>query len=718
MDETSVTQQYYIATRSSPSDDRARVLKYGKMFAVFDRYGDIEPLGMGEQGIFFQGTRFLSELGLSLWNVRPLLLSSTIKSDNFVFTADLANVDVSDGHDLIVERGTIHILRSKFLWRDVCYEEFQIVNYGRAPVTIPFQLAIGADFADIFEVRGTRREKRGHRLEDRIDSDSILLSYEGLDKVVRQTRVQCRPGPVHISSSALGFEISLRPKQSATVHLIVSCSTGASKQSIGYSRAMVAAESELKADSSSVCTISSSNDRFNRWVRRSTADVEMMTLGNPEHDYPYAGVPWFSTIFGRDGIIAALEMLWVNPRIAKGVLQFLASTQATETNPEVEAEPGKILHEMRRGEMAALGEVPFARYYGTVDATPLFIMLAGAYYDYTGERDFIQALWPHIDFALQWIDHFGDVDGDGFVEYARHGNKGLIQQGWKDSHDSIFHADGNLAEAPIALCEVQGYVYAAKRAAARISGILGDPHRETVLETESAELQSKFEEAFWCDDLSTYALALDGHKKPCRVRASNAGHCLFTEIAGPDKARLVAHTLLSRDFFTGWGVRTVGSEEARYNPLSYHNGSVWPHDNALIASGVAKYGLRDLAGQILMGLLDASSAVDLHRLPELFCGLDRREGEGPTLYPVACSPQAWAAGAVFLLLQACLGLSMDGCKKQILFDRPYLPEGIPQLWINNLRMGRSRMDLFLERHAGTVRIEVLEKQGDMEVIAK
>lgn len=718
MDETSVTQQYYIATRSSPSDDRARVLKYGKMFAVFDRYGDIEPLGMGEQGVFFQGTRFLSELGLCLWNARPLLLSSTVKSENFVFTADLANVDVSDSHSVIVERGTIHVLRSKFLWRDVCYEEFQIVNYGRAPVSIPFQLAIGADFADIFEVRGTRREKRGHRLEDRIESDSILLSYEGLDKVVRQTRVRCHPIPAQISSSALGFEISLRPKQSAAVYLIVSCSTGASKPSIGYCRAMVAAESELKADSASVCTISSSNDRFNRWVRRSTADVEMMTLGNPEHDYPYAGVPWFSTIFGRDGIITALEMLWVNPKIAKGVLQFLASTQATEINPEVEAEPGKILHEMRRGEMAALGEVPFARYYGTVDATPLFIMLAGAYFDYTGDRDFIQTLWPHIDFALQWIDHFGDVDGDGFVEYARHGNKGLIQQGWKDSHDSIFHADGNLAEAPIALCEVQGYVYAAKRAAAKIRRVLGDPHRETVLETEAAELQNRFEEAFWCDDLSTYALALDGHKKPCRVRASNAGHCLFTEIASPNKARLVAHTLLSRDFFTGWGVRTVGSEEARYNPLSYHNGSVWPHDNALIASGVAKYGLRDLAGQILMGLLDASSAVDLHRLPELFCGLDRREGEGPTLYPVACSPQAWAAGAAFLLLQACLGLAMDGCKKQILFDRPYLPEGIPQLWINNLRMDGSRMDLFLERQAGTVRIEVLEKQGDLEVVEK
>lgn len=688
------------------------------MFAVFDRYGDIEPLGMGEQGIFFQGTRFLSELGLSLWNVRPLLLSSTVKSDNFVFTADLANVDVSDGHDLIVERGTIHVLRSKFLWRDVCYEEFQIVNYGLTPVDIPFHLAIGADFADIFEVRGTRREKRGRRLDDRIDGNSILLSYEGLDKVVRQTCIQSHPEPVQISSSGLRFEISLRPKQSVVLQLVISCNPQLSEPSIGYTRAMVAAESEMKAASASLCNISSSNDRFNRWLRRSTADVEMMTLGNPEHDYPYAGVPWFSTIFGRDGIITALEMLWVNPRIAKGVLQFLASTQATEINPEVEAEPGKILHEMRRGEMAALGEVPFARYYGTVDATPLFVMLGGAYYDCTGDRDFIQSLWPHIDLALQWIDNFGDVDGDGFVEYARHGSKGLIQQGWKDSHDSIFHADGTLADAPIALCEVQGYVYAAKRAAARISRILGDGQRESVLEAEATELQQKFEEAFWCDDLSTYALALDGHKKACRVRASNAGHCLFTKIASPDKAQLVAHTLLSRDFFTGWGVRTVGSDEARYNPLSYHNGSVWPHDNALIASGVAKYGQRELAGQILMGLLDASSAVDLHRLPELFCGLDRRGGEGPTLYPVACSPQAWAAGAVFLLLEACLGLSINGCKKQVVFDRPYLPEGIPQLWIRNLRIENDRADVLLERQAGAVRIEVLEQQGDIQVVVK
>ncbi|HEX8810437.1 MAG TPA: amylo-alpha-1,6-glucosidase, partial [Terracidiphilus sp.] len=374
--------------------------------------------------------------------------------------------------------------------------------------------------------------------------------------------------------------------------------------------------------------------------------------------------------------------------------------------------------EMRRGEMAALGEVPFARYYGTVDATPLFVLLAGAYYDYTGDREFIQGLWPHIDLALQWIDKFGDVDGDGFVEYARHGSKGLIQQGWKDSHDSIFHADGTLAEPPIALCEVQAYVYAAKRAAARISDILGDKQRATTLEQQASELQNRFEEAFWCEDLSSYALALDGHKKPCRVRASNAGHCLFAEIAHPDKARLVAHTLMSRDFFTGWGIRTVGSEESRYNPLSYHNGSVWPHDNALIASGIARYGFRELAGQVLMSMLDASSAVELHRLPELFCGLDRRPGEGPTLYPVACSPQAWAAAAVFSLLQACLGLSINGSEKRLLLDRPYLPEGIPQLWIKNLQVGQGQIDLFLERHAGVVRTEVLKKQGEIEVIER
>jgi len=718
VDEAGVTQQYYIATRSSPTDDRSRVLKYGEMFAVFDRYGDIEPLGLGEQGIYFQETRFLSELALSVWDSRPLLLSSTVKSDNSVFTADLANVDVTEGPDVIIPRGTVHVRRSRFLWQGVCYEEIRVVNYGLSTIQMPLRLALGADFADIFEVRGTHRERRGRRLEDEIRTNSLLCTYESLDHIVRQTGIECYPPPTHISSSELRFETSLPPRQPSDFYITVSCHPKAHRRATGYSRAKIAIESELAAAASGMCRISGSNDRFNRWVKRSLADVEMMTLGNPETNYPYAGVPWFSTVFGRDGIITALEMLWIAPQIAKGVLQFLASTQATEVNPDAEAEPGKILHELRRGEMANLGDVPFRRYYGSVDATPLFILLAGTYFDYTNDRDFLKELWPHLDLALQWIDQYGDQDGDGFVEYARHGSKGLVQQGWKDSNDSIFHANGSIAEPPIALCEVQGYVYAAKRAAAKLCTSFGDTDRAAKLEQQASELQRSFEREFWCEDLSIYALALDGKKEPCRVRTSNPGHCLFSGIASSERAQLVAHTLLSQDFFTGWGVRTVGSEECRYNPLSYHNGSVWPHDNAILASGLARYGFRDLAGRILMGLLDVSNAVDLHRLPELFCGLERRPRQGPTLYPVACSPQAWSAGAVFMMLQACLGISIDGLSRKLILDRSYLPEGIPQLWIRQLRIGNSRVDLFLERQTGTVRFEVLEKQGEVDVIVR
>jgi glycogen debranching enzyme len=716
VDEVGVTQQYYIAAGSSPSDDRRRVLKYGKCFAVFNRYGDIDPLGLGEHGIFYQGTRHLSEWVLSLWDAQPLLLSSTVKSDNFAFTADLANVDITEKRQLTIPRGTLHIVRSRFLWQGVVYDEIKMVNYGLSRLEIPFRLAIGADFADIFEVRGTRRERRGRRAEDEFSKHGILMRYEGLDHIERQTRIACEPAPEKVSSSELQFETTLGPGKSATFHLSVACNPQPHQHFLGYARAMAGAETELKASSEKVCEISGSNDRLNRWIRRSLSDVEMMINGNPETNYPYGGVPWFSTVFGRDGIITAMEMLWIAPWIAKGVLVYLASTQATEVKEEVEAQPGKILHEMRRGEMANLGEVPFGQYYGSIDSTPLFLMLAGAYLDYTGDRELLLNLRPHIDLALEWIDRYGDIDGDGFVEYQRHGDKGLVQQGWKDSNDSVFHADGGLADAPIALCEVQGYVYAAKLAAAKMFGMWGDHLRRAALETEAADLQQRFEKAFWCEDLSTYALALDGHKKPCRVRTSNPGHCLFSGIADSHRAGLVAHTLLSNDFFTGWGVRTVGSNESRYNPLSYHNGSVWPHDNAIIACGMARYGYREFAGRILMGLLDVSSAVELHRLPELFCGVDRRMGEGPTLYPVACSPQSWAAGAALMLLQSCLGASVDAAENKLIFKRPYLPDGIPQLWIRNLRVKDSRISLFLERHAGTVRLEVAEKQGEITLV--
>ena len=718
MDEVGTAQQYYIAAGSSPSDDRARVLKYGKCFAVFNRYGDIEPLGFGEHGIFFRGCRHLSEFALNLWEARPLLLSSTVQSDNFAFIADLANVDVAENGNIVIPRGTLHVVRSRFLWRDVAHEELRIVNYGLTPLRIPIRIAFATDFADIFEVRGVRRERRGSRLDDQITRNSILMTYEGLDRELRRTCIEADPEPLKITSSNLEFEASLAPGNAAMFHLAVDCNPASHRRSVGYARAIAGAETELKAASSNLCKISSTNDRLTSWIRRSLADVQMMTLGNPETNYPYAGVPWFSTVFGRDGIITAMQTLWVAPHIAKGVLQFLAATQATEIDLKNEAQPGKIIHETRRGEMANLGEVPFGRYYGSIDSTPLFLMLAGCYFDYTGDIQFLEHLRPHIDLALEWIYRYGDTDGDGFIEYARHGDKGLVQQGWKDSNDSVFHSDGSIADPPIALCEVQGYVYAAKMAMAKIYAAWGDEQRQKSLLDEAAELQHRFEEAFWCDEISTYALALDGQKKPCQVRTSNPGHCLFSGIASRERASLVAHTLISTDFFSGWGVRTVGCHEARYNPLSYHNGSVWPHDNAMIAAGMVRYEFREFAGRILMSLLDLSSSVELQRLPELFCGVDRRVGQGPTLYPVACSPQSWAAGSVFMLLQSCLGISIDAKNHRIIFDRPYLPKGIPQLSIHDLRVEDTRVSLFLERDSGPVRIQVLEKHGEVDVVVK
>ncbi len=684
---------------------------------MFDHLGDMQLAGLGEQGIFLRGTRHISELVLHLWNARPLLLSSAIKTNNFLFTADLTNLDVGQNDKIVVPRGTFHLQRSRFLWRETCYEEFAFINYGAAPVDIPVSVNFDADFADIFEVRGMSRPEKGQRLPNEIGEQQVLLSYEGLDKVVRRTLIHCDSRPEKITATEIQFHVHLEPSDRKEFRLAISCDARPEHPITPYEVALERATEEQRTEAEAFPRIGSSNSRLSDWLEHSVADVQMMITGNPEVNYPYAGVPWFSTVFGRDGIITALQMLWLNPAIAKGVLEYLAQTQATEVNIVREAEPGKILHETRSGEMAALGEIPFGRYYGSVDSTPLFVMLAGQYFERTGDREFARRLWPHIELALQWIDKFGDLDGDGFVEYAQRSSKGLVQQGWKDSNDSVFHADGTLAEAPIALCEVQGYAYAAKLAAAQLSRATGHEHLSDKLEAEAETLRRKFEEAFWCEDLSTYALALDRNNKPCRVRTSNAGHCLFTGIAESSRALRVVDTLMQPDSFSGWGIRTVASGQARYNPLSYHNGSVWPHDNSMVAGGVARYGRKDVAGQILMGLLDASRWAELYRLPELFSGLERRGGEGPTLYPVACSPQAWSAGAVFLLVQSCLGISVDGIKNRVVFDRPYLPEGVPQLWVKGLRVGQADIDLFFHRTNDAVRIEVTRKSGEVEIVS-
>jgi glycogen debranching enzyme len=443
----------------------------------------------------------------------------------------------------------------------------------------------------------------------------------------------------------------------------------------------------------------------------------MMIASTPFGPYPYAGVPWFNTIFGRDGIITALECLWFEPALAKGVLSYLANTQAQSLEPEKDAEPGKILHETRKGEMAELGEVPFSRYYGSVDATPLFVLLAAAYYERTADLEFLNSIWPNIEAALNWIDHFGDQDGDGLIEYSRRSSKGLAQQGWKDSHDSIFHADGNLAEGPIALCEVQAYVCAAKRGIAAAADQLGFNEKAQRLALEASDLERRFQASFWCEELSMYALALDGAKRQCKVRSSNAGQCLFSGIASQTEFQKTVSSLSSGAFFSGWGIRTIAESAIRYNPMSYHNGSVWPHDNALIAFGLLRARDKELATKILSGLFDVSTYVELHRLPELICGFSRHPGKPPTGYPVACAPQAWAAGAVFLLLQSCLGLSICARERRMYFYHTGLPESLQYVRIRNLSVGTASVDLAFERYAETAALNILRRTGDLEVIA-
>jgi glycogen debranching enzyme len=711
-----IKDQHYILATSSRAGDRTLVLKHGETFAVFDRHGDIHPIGLGEQGLYHEGTRFLSGLDLRLGGRPPLLLSSTVKEQNEMLAVDLMNPDLTvDG--ITLPHGVMHLFRSIFLWEGAAHERLRITNHGLEPIAISLTVQAEADFADIFEVRGTSRPARGRRLDGRVDGDALILAYEGLDGVVRRTRVAFAPAPDRLSSTRAEYDLRLAPQESLALHVSVACGIGDRWPGVPpYDEASGLALGALAAARMRQSRITTSNEQFNDWIERSASDLHMMMTDTGQGPYPYAGVPWFSTAFGRDGLITALELLWIDPTVARGVLGYLAATQATEVVPEQDAEPGKILHETRRGEMAALREIPFGRYYGSVDATPLFIVLAGAYYERTGDRTFIESIWGNIERALGWIDTYGDADGDGFVEYIRRSGDGLIQQGWKDSQDSVFHADGSLAFPPIALCEVQGYVYDARRRAAHLAGLLGHDDLAARQLEAAARLQARFEEQFWCEDLSMYALALDGEKRPCRVRSSNAGHCLISGIAAPERARRVGEALLGEGLFSGWGIRTLHGREARYNPMSYHNGSVWPHDNALVAFGLSRYHMTAQALPVLDGLFSASVFVDLHRMPELFCGFRRRPGEGPTLYPVACAPQSWAAAAVFMLLQSCLGLTIDAPARRLIFSYPLLPPALPWVKVTSLAVGDASVDLLLERHELDVGINVLRRDGDVEIL--
>ena len=708
----------HIVASSSLTDSHIEVLKQGDTFSLCDQYGDINSLRTGSQGLYHEGTRFLSCFELTINGQRPLLLSSTVKEDNVLLNVDLTNPDMSYDGQTAIGRGALHLSRTRFIGQGLCFERLRVHNYSLVPLPVRLSFLVDADFADLFEVRGKTRARRGRRLETVTSKDSISLGYEGLDHVERWLTLCCAPAPTTVDPRVIHCDTLLRAGEAVRWDLTISCEVERRNTTHvpTYEHALAEVERALHAARAEDCLIATSNEQFNVWLNRSLADLHMMVSDTPNGPYPYAGVPWFSTPFGRDGLITAFELLWVNPTIARGVLAYLAATQARETVPEQDAEIGKILHETRKGEMAALNEIPFGRYYGSIDATPLFIMLAGSYYERTGDLAFITQIWPNVELALQWIDEGGDFDHDGFVEYRRRSTGGLVHQGWKDSQDAVFHADGSLAEGPIALCEVQGYVFAAKRRAARLALALGHPEQARRLLKEADKLRAQFERSFWCHDLSSYALALDGFKRPCRVRTSNAGHCLWTGIADQKHGTRTAKTLAGEDYFNGWGIRTVAASERRYNPMAYHNGSVWPHDNAVIAAGMASYGFKQGALKILSGLFDASQFLDLHRLPELLCGFSRRPGESPTLYPVACSPQTWSSVAVFLLLQSCLGLRIEAPRARLSFSQPVLPPFLEFVEIKNLRIGNAAVDLSLERHAHDVSVNVLRREGRVEIV--
>jgi glycogen debranching enzyme len=712
-----IQDEFYILATASLAAEHPLVLKEGDTFGVFDPHADIGRYGSGEQGVYHEDTRYLSRLDLKLGRSRPLFLSSSVRHANDLLLADLTNPDIVLEDGGVLPRGTVHIFRTKLLWNGSCHERLRLSNHGLQAVRLWLTLSFGADFVDIFEVRGTRRERRGALLQPEVEGSRVVLAYRGLDDVLRRTRLDFDPAPRELTGSQARFELRLDPQATTLLEVTVTCEPdGEPRLPVPFDQALAAAERRRSDAQEGRCRIETSNETFNAWLERSRADLDMMTTETVYGPYPYAGVPWFSTVFGRDGLITALETLWLDPSLARGVLANLAALQAGEVEEARDAEPGKILHELRKGEMALRGEVPFGRYYGSIDSTPLFVILAAAAFERTGDRELAQRLWPHLERALAWMDGFGDLDGDGLVEYARRSPNGLTQQGWKDSGDSIFHADGRLAAGPIALCEAQGYVYAARQGAALIAAALGLAERAGTLLAQAESLRTDFEERFWSDDIGTYVLALDGEKRPCHVRASNAGHALWAGIASPERARRAARTLLDDLSFSGWGVRTLSAAELRYNPMSYHNGSVWPHDNALIAAGLVRYGLKAPALRILAALHDASAHFELRRMPELFCGFKRRAGEGPTLYPVACAPQAWSAGAVFLMLQACLGLQVDGAAGRLVLREPALPEFLDVVRIERLAVGGGVVDLVLRREGDDVGVHVARRQGEVSVL--
>ena len=710
-----------LAASASGPDGQLLVLKHDDLFAVFDArgdfHGDLHAVGpsMGADGLFQDDTRILSRLILRVQGKIPELLSGDIGRDNVVFTAHLTNPAFRDRLNKLIPRAQIYLLRRRLLWKRKLYEALLMRSFAAEPTAFDLTVDADADFRDVFEIRGLTRAHRGETFKPCSDGNCLTLSYHGLDGQVRRTAITFSV-PVVIRDQCIVLPVELKP--GANRHILMTIASDgdtACPSRTGFFAALKNSKREAWHHISALNRLETSNTAFDAWTHRAAADLSLLVTDLETGPYPYAGIPWFSVPFGRDAVVTALQVLWINPSLARGVLAYLSALQAAESSGFHDAEPGKIMHETRKGEMAALREVPFGRYYGGADTTPLFVLLAGAYLKRTNDVEFCCTVWPAIRAALDWIDRFGDADRDGFLEYRSGQSGGLQNQGWKDSDNSVFHNDGSLAKGPIALVEVQAYVAAAKRAAADIALAIGETDYATALVMQANRLQEAIDARFWCQEIGTYALALDGEKRPCAVRTSNAGHVLYCGVADPKKAARVGRDLTTQDLFSGWGVRTVASDASLYNPMSYHNGTVWPHDCSIVAAGLARYGMSKSAGRIFTGLFDAACHFPDFRLPELFCGFPRHAGEGPVAYPSACTPQAWASGAVFLLLQASLGIAIDARAGVVSVRDPYLPDWLERVMVKDLAIAGGRATLQFRRQKDGVEVELTEVEGDFHL---
>jgi glycogen debranching enzyme len=704
-----------------PAEARAEllVIKSGEPFLCARPDGDIRAPALGGEGLYHHDTRVLSELRLSFAGAEPVLLSHSVES-GYRAVVDATNPELRDGGAEPVPQETLN-LRRTFVIDERLYVEIEVRSFNRRAVTVPLDLRLAADFADVFEVRGVRRRStRGRVMVPNVNGSSVAFAYEGQDGLFRETQVELEPSPTTCGLEGervrASWGLSLAPGEARRILVTVAPSARPAPRP---RRTLHAALSDLeRADrewQAGCARIETDNELFQSVMSASVRDLHALLTPADGGRLPAAGIPWYVAPFGRDSLLSAYEALLLNPGIARETLKVLAALRAREDEPWRDAEPGKILHELRAGELARAGLIPHTPYYGSVDATALFVMLAAAYFRWTGDLETLAALHPALDAALEWMDRYGDLDGDGFVEYQRRSPAGLENQGWKDSHDSVVHADGSLADGPIALVEVQGYVHLAKLRIAEVYEALGQPDRARELRKQADMLREQFNQAFWMPREGFFALALDGRKHQVQSVTSNPGHCLYCDIVDQDKAGAVTERLMAEDMFSGWGIRTLAASSRAYNPMSYHNGSVWPHDNAIIAAGLKRYGYDEATVKIATAIFDIASRSRDYRLAELYCGFERRAGSEVVGYPVACMPQAWAAAAPFMLMQAMLGLTTHAPSKTLSVIRPQLPGWLGRVEMRNLRIGEARVGLAFTQSDGITGFSLLEQDGELTV---